>query len=164
MNAQSGREAAAAQSQKPFADPPTPAADPQPLGRSGGERAPLRVLVVEDLLRVRQLLRELIEDPGGCEVVGFADTEDQAIAQYQALQPDAVIVDLSLRQGTGIGVITALRRERPARPPLLIVLTNHAMPLIEAACLRAGADHFLDKSHDFRKVRVLLEGARAAGR
>ena len=122
----------------------------------------LRVLVVEDLPRVQTLLRELIEEPGRFEVLAVADTESQAIAQYRELRPDAVIIDLSLRQGTGLGVISALRRdEANHKRPLLIVLTNHAFPVLETACRNAGADHFLDKSRDFRKVRSLLEQARA---
>lgn len=126
----------------------------------------LRVLIVEDLPRVQTLLRELIDEPGRFEVLAVADTEAQAIAQYQALRPDAVIVDLSLRQGTGLGVISAVRRNEAAaveRRPLLIVLTNHAFPVLEAACRSAGADHFLDKSRDVRQVRGLLEQAREAG-
>jgi two-component system, OmpR family, response regulator len=124
--------------------------------------AVLRVLIVEDLPRVQTLLRELIDEPGRFEVLAVADTEAQAIADFQALQPDAVIIDLSLRNGTGLGVISALRRGGKHKRPLLIVLTNHAFPVLEAACRSAGADHFLDKSRDVPKVRGLLEQARAA--
>lgn len=122
----------------------------------------LRVLIVEDLPRVQTLLRELIDEPGHFEVLAVADNEAQAIADYQALQPDALIIDLSLRQGTGLGVISAVRRGESGRRPLLIVLTNHAFPVLEAACRSAGADHFLDKSRDVPKVRGLLEQARSA--
>jgi CheY-like chemotaxis protein len=78
------------------------------------------------------------------------------------LQPDAVVVDLNLRSGTGLGVITALRKSPGPERPLVIVLTNHALPVLESACLNAGADYFLDKSRDFHKVRTLLEHAWSA--
>jgi CheY-like chemotaxis protein len=126
------------------------------------ERA-LRVLVVEDLPRVQVLLRELIDEPGRFEIAGMVETEHDAIEQFQALQPDALVIDLNLRQGTGLGVIMAVRRAPAVRRPLLLVLTNHALPVLEAACLAAGADHFLDKSRDFHKVRPLLEQARSQG-
>lgn len=120
---------------------------------------PLRVLVVEDLPRVQALLRELIHEPGRIEIVAVAETEAEAIQRYIEVQPDAVLIDLNLRIGTGLGVIVSLRRQTPPRRPLLIVLTNHALPVLETACLNAGADHFLDKSRDFHKVRPLLERA-----
>lgn len=119
----------------------------------------LRVLVVEDLPRVQQLLRELIHEPGRLEVAGLAETEQEAIAQFQALMPQAVVIDLNLKAGTGLGVIAGLRRVPTPVRPLLIVLTNHALPVLESACLKAGADYFLDKSRDFHKVRTLLEHA-----
>lgn len=139
------------------------AAHPDPCERSAGSHrsAALGVLVVEDLPRVQSLLFELIHEPGHLEVLAIADTESDAIAQFEALAPDAVIVDLSLRQGSGLGVIATLRRGQRAKRPLLIVLTNHAMPALKAACMGAGADHYLDKSRDFPKVRSLLESARA---
>jgi CheY-like chemotaxis protein len=132
-------------------------------GTTTSERANgvVRVLVVEDLPRVQVLLRELIDEPGRFEIAGMAETESEAIRQFEALQPDALVVDLNLRQGTGLGVIMAVRRRPAARRPLMLVLTNHALPVLEAACLAAGADYFLDKSRDFHKVRPLLEQARA---
>ena len=138
-----------------------------PGGESGAtsaaaQREALRVLIVEDLPRVQALLRELIDEPGRFAVAGMAETEADALRQYAQLQPDAVVIDLNLRSGTGLGVITALRKDRPPVRPLLIVLTNHALPVLEAACLNAGADYFLDKSRDFHKVRTLLEHAWSA--
>lgn len=138
------------------------AAHPDSRERSTGshQAAALGVLIVEDLPRVQSLLFELIHEPGHLEVLAITDTESDAIEQFEALAPDAVIVDLSLRQGSGLGVIAALRRGQHARRPLLIVLTNHAMSALKAACMGAGADHYLDKSRDFHKVRPLLERAR----
>ena len=148
----------------------TAAADATESGDSAAATAPedsvtaatpraLRVLVVEDLPRVQALLRELINESSRLEVTAIAETEAQAVEQYMSLRPDAVVIDLNLRQGTGLGVIMAVRRDAQGARPLLIVLTNHALPVLEAACLNAGADYFLDKSRDFHKVRTLLEHA-----
>jgi len=131
---------------------------PSPAAPAAAMRA-LRVLVVEDLPRVRALLCELIEETHSLKVAAFAETEDEALRQFDNVRPDAVVVDLNLRAGTGLGVIQGIRKKAPGVPPLLIVLTNHALPVLETACLQAGADHFLDKSRDFLKVRPLLEQA-----
>jgi CheY-like chemotaxis protein len=133
-----------------------------PEQHSGGQASAsptLRVQVVEDLPRVQALLRELIEESGRFEVAAVADSEDEALRQFDALKPDAVVVDLALRAGSGLGVIHAIRSRAVPAQPLVIVLTNHALPVLEAACRRAGADHFLDKSRDFHKVHGLLERA-----
>jgi len=130
-----------------FAPPQRPDADP----------GVLRVLLVEDLPRVQLMLRELIEEPGRFEVVGVADTEDEAVRLYEARLPEVVVVDLNLRSGTGMGVLQRIRQRQGAAKPLLIVLTNHTLPVLRQACERAGADHFLDKSREFARVRVLIE-------
>ena len=117
----------------------------------------LRVLLVEDLPRVQMMLRELIEDPGRFEVVGVADTEDEAVKLYDARHPDVVVIDLNLRSGTGMGVLQRIRQRQGDTHPLLIVLTNHTLPVLRQACERAGADHFLDKSREFARVRTLIE-------
>ncbi|UUX96043.1 response regulator [Aquabacterium sp. J223] len=124
---------------------------------------PLRVLLVEDLPRVQLMLRELIEEPGRFDVVGVADSEEQAVSTFDGTQPDVVVVDLNLRAGTGMGVLQRIRQRKGGQRPLLIVLTNHTLPVLRHACERAGADHFLDKSREFAQVRVLIE-ARAQQR
>jgi two-component system chemotaxis response regulator CheY len=129
---------------------------PQSESRPAAPR-PIRVQVVEDLARVQTLLRELIEEPGRLEVAAMADNEETALLQFETLQPDAVVIDLALRSGTGLGLIQSIRRRQGERRPLLIVLTNYTQPTIASACLKAGADHFLDKSRDFMKVRTLLD-------
>jgi CheY-like chemotaxis protein len=90
-----------------------------------------------------------------------------ALRQFEALQPDAVVIDLALRAGTGLGLIQSIRRRQGERRPLLIVLTNYTQPTIASACLKAGADHFLDKSREIMRVHLarrrhsVLRGGRA---
>jgi CheY-like chemotaxis protein len=138
-----------------MSSPPAAFAPANEQGGSGP--AVLRVLLVEDLPRVQLMLRELIEEPGRFEVVGVADTEDQAVALYEQREPEVVVVDLNLRSGTGMGVLQRIRQRKSAVRPLLIVLTNHTLPVLRNACEKAGADHFLDKSREFARVRTLIE-------
>ena len=135
--------------------PPSAFASPESQKRAA--QGALRVLLVEDLPRVQLMLRELIEEPGRFEVVGVADTEEQAFALYEQREPEVVVVDLNLRSGTGMGVLQRIRQRKSAVRPLLIVLTNHTLPVLRNACEKAGADHFLDKSREFAQVRTLIE-------
>src|SRR5258707_586001 len=51
---------------------------------------PVQVQIVEDLPRVQQLLRQLVEQPGRFEVTGIDDTEQEAFQRSQAQPPDAL--------------------------------------------------------------------------
>jgi CheY-like chemotaxis protein len=64
----------------------------------------MRVLVCDDDAHLRVVLRSVIEERGH-EVVGEADMASQAIALVRALKPDAAVVDLALRSGSGNDVV-----------------------------------------------------------
>jgi two-component system, OmpR family, response regulator len=133
--------------------------DADPGDTSRPERAELRVLLVEDSDRLRSRLRRLLDVPGLMRVEGEAVTEDAAIAELHSRRFDVLIVDVELSAGSGIGVIQHVRRESPAAgtAPLIIVLTNFALPTVRSKCMHAGADHFLDKMRQFEELRPLIE-------
>ena len=123
--------------------------------RSSGEA---RILLVEDspLLQVR--LAELLERPGLHRVCQVVDCARDAQAAIDAGDFEVLVVDLQLRQGTGLEVIThARRRYAEGRQPLIIVLTNFGIPIVEARCRKAGADHFLDKIRHFERILSLIQ-------
>lgn len=133
--------------------------DPDPDATGGPASPELRVLLVEDSDRLRSRLRRLLEVPGLMRVEGEAVTEGAAITALRSRSFDVLIVDVELSAGSGIGVIEHVRREaRPgASAPLVIVLTNFALPTVRQKCMRAGADHFLDKMRQFEELRPLIE-------
>jgi CheY-like chemotaxis protein len=117
---------------------------------------PIRVYLVEDSPIILRLLTELIE-PTGATVVGHADTASAAIADIAALNPDAVTVDITLKQGNGFDVLEAIAINSEGRPPLRIVLTNYTFGTYREAAQRLGADHFLDKAKQIPEVLTVLE-------
>ena len=125
-------------------------------------RQPLiRVFLVEDSPHVRDLLLDFLQVPGELEIVGYADTEDDAVAGILADPVDAVIVDLKLREGGGLGVIERVRLAGLEPPPTLIVFTNHPFPEIKRRAMKLGANYFFDKSADYDNVRAALQALRA---
>ncbi len=81
----------------------------------------------------------------------------EAIRLVRFHAPDAVVLDLNLPGMSGLEVLAVLKAE-PA-PPLVVILTNHAQARYRAACLRAGADFFFDKSVDFDRVGFAVASA-----
>ncbi len=121
---------------------------------------PLRDFLVEDSPHVRDLLLDFLHLPGEVEILGYADTEDNSVAAIIAQPVDAVIVDLKLKEGSGMGVIERLRKANLNPPPKLIVFTNHPFPEIKQRAMNLGADYFFDKSADYDSVRATLQALR----
>lgn len=135
------------------------ASDGEP--HDGLRMAELRILLVEDSVRLQSRLTELLRKPGVMMVTGVADTEDGAMALIATQAFDVLVVDVELRQGSGINVIRLTRAQNAFRaPPLIIVLTNYGLRSVRERCLAAGADHFLDKAHEFDQLLPLIEANR----
>ena len=118
--------------------------------------APLHVFLVEDSPIIRDRLTESLSTPGRIEVIGHADTEHGAVAALREAQWDVLVLDLQLKQGTGLGVLKALAGTRPAGAKI-IVLTNYAIPQFRDRSVALGADYFFDKSREYYRVKSVLE-------
>lgn len=109
-----------------------------------------RVFIVDDHTLVREWLVRLIQQETELEVCGQADAMPPALAAMTAEPPDIVIVDLSLKGGSGIDLIKGLRQSCPTT--LVIVLSMHEdLHLIERA-LRAGARGYVTKRDSTRSI------------
>ena len=108
----------------------------------------LKTFIVEDSAVIRENLIAALEELGPVLVVGTADDETSAVQwlSQSGNQFDLVIVDIFLKKGTGLGVITAA--QALAQEHKLVVLTNYATPDMRAKCLALGADKVFDKSND----------------
>lgn len=114
----------------------------------------LNVFIVEDSSAVRESLHKLLSDIHGVSVIGYAADEAGAIEGIDRLLPDFVILDLHLQQGTGINVLTNVKRNHARMK--VAVLSNYASALYVSACRQSGADYFFDKSFQFMQLGELL--------
>ena len=116
---------------------------------------PLRVFIADDSGPVVEMLTELISVPGRVEVVGVGATEQATIDSIRALKPDAVVLDLQLKSGSGANVIRAVRASGD-RATQLLVTSNHTSPQMRAGCLELGADHYFDKVKELGALAACL--------
>lgn len=112
--------------------------------------ATLRVMVVEDSADMRARVAGLIHEVAGIEIVAEAEDESSALALYDKHQPDAAVVDIRIRNGSGIAVLDHIKRHNP--DCVVVMLTNCAQLEFRQRCHEAGADHFLEKSREFSRV------------
>lgn len=122
----------------------------------------LRLFIVDDHALLRQGLKTLIADEADLCLVGEAATATDAAAfiRERPEEIDLVILDLSLPDGSGLGVLSKMRDEGIDLP--VLILTRHPEELQGQRTLQAGAQGFLEKSGDPERV---IEAARqvAAG-
>jgi len=102
-----------------------------------------RILVVDDHPIVRLGIRQMIDPHPDLEVCGEAESAETALQLAARLKPDLALVDLSLAEGTALGLIGALR-ERAAGLQVL-VLSMHDEALFAERALRAGARGYIMK-------------------
>jgi len=118
------------------------------------------VLIVEDHQVVAEGLAALINDQKDMEVVGHAGSVAESIARTAELQPDLVLVDFRLTDGTGADAASGIRDIRPETK--LIFLTREDSDAARFAALESGASAFIHKSRAAQEVveaiRTVAEG------
>jgi DNA-binding NarL/FixJ family response regulator len=109
-----------------------------------------KVFVVDDSTIVRERLITLLAEVPNVTIAGEAEMARDAISGIQSKRPDIVVLDISMPGGSGMKVLEAVKKDRPA--PMVIMLTNFDHPQYRNRCMQLGADHFLDKSSNFERV------------
>lgn len=110
----------------------------------------MKVLLVEDSILIRNTLIEILNSNGNLTVNGMAGTQNNAINLLDEQQFDMLLVDIELAEGNGFEVIRhTLRANYPFKPPVLIMLTNHANTQYRKLAKELGVNYFFDKSMDF---------------
>jgi two-component system, OmpR family, response regulator len=111
-----------------------------------------RAYIVEDSPTIRENLIETLQELALVEPVGTAETEyegKQWLAQNDEYW-DLAIVDLFLKQGSGLNILEACRARRPGQK--MIVLSNHATNDVRWRCAQLGADAVFDKSTEIEAL------------
>ena len=105
---------------------------------------PTRVLIADDHALVRAGIRALAERIKGVEVIAEAGNGDEAVKLIKELKPDLVLLDISMPETSGFGVLAQQANEFP--DVRVIVLTVHEAEAYAIRALREGAAGFLLKS------------------
>ena len=108
--------------------------------------SPVRLLVVDDHPIVRQGMARLIEAEPDLEIVAEAETADEALQAVDREEVDFVILDIGLRQGSGLDVIGQIRARRAELP--ILVLSMHQERFYAERVLRNGAQGYVMKQGD----------------
>jgi two-component system, NarL family, response regulator DevR len=132
---------------------------PTPAMTEQSEPRPLRLLVVDDHEVVRQGLVALIDRREKFQVVAEAGSVEEALDAARRFQPDLVIMDVRLPDGSGIEACREIRAELPATR--VVMLTSYPDEEAVLSAIIAGASGYLLKQI---RARDLVNALEAVGR
>lgn len=104
-----------------------------------------QIYIVEDHPAMRQSLVALVEKEADLIVCGQAASAEDASLDLAEMQPDLVLVDISLPGQDGISLIRALRESHPGMPTLAV--SGHESAIYGPPVLEAGAKGYVMKRH-----------------
>ena len=116
----------------------------------------MKVFIADDSHLFRRQLIEMLSEFEGLEVVGQAGNAQEALEAITVQPPDVVTLDVNILGGSGIDVLTKIKKDRLA--PVVIMLTNQSSLPYRRKCMQAGADFFVDKAVGISEVRQIIEG------
>ena len=108
----------------------------------------LKTYLVEDNPTIRDNLIATLDELVGIETIATSDSENEAKA-WLLENPDEwdlAILDLFLKQGSGLGVLAACRDRKTSQK--VVVLSNYATTDIRNRCAQLGVDAVFDKSNE----------------
>lgn len=132
----------------------------------------MRILVVDNNVELCQILREFFNSQEDLSVVGEAHDGEQALRMIQELEPDVVILDVTMPHLDGIGVLERLDSLGLKRRPRIIVLTAFGRDDLIARFTELGVDYFMlkpfslevlaDRVRQFTQARITIGQAETA--
>ncbi len=122
----------------------------------------LRVFVVEDSPLVIDRIEAMLASIAGARAIGHSGRAREAISAILRDQPDVVMLDWQLAEGSGLDVLRVLNEAAPTID--VYMLSNFASEPYRRLAERLGARDFFDKSTEFERVREALAARAAAHR
>jgi DNA-binding NarL/FixJ family response regulator len=108
------------------------------------DRAPIRILVVDDHQLIRVGIATLLLPESDLHLVGEATNGREAILKFRECRPDVTLMDLQMPEMSGFDAIIAIRDEFPGAR--IIVLTTYAGDVQVVRALKAGAQAYVMKN------------------
>lgn len=119
----------------------------------------LRVLTVDDSQIIADRLRYMLASILGVDLLGNAYNVSAALYLIQQEKPHVIIMDINLSDrstsSNGMNLLLIVKDKYPEIK--VIMLTNRSDTMYRELCLEMGADHFFDKSNDFKNISDIIK-------
>lgn len=118
---------------------------------------PIRVLLCDDAEGFRALMRVSLADDPAIEIVGEAADGEEGVDAAAALQPDVVLLDMSMPRMGGLQAIPKMRRRAPRTS--IIGLSSLSAARMAAPSKEIGAHSYLEKGAELDAIRAAIHDA-----
>lgn len=109
------------------------------------------IYLCDDVPELRQLLRFILEEDPGLRVVGESGDAQAGIEEIAELQPNVVLLDLSMPGMDGLEALPLIRRAAP--DTAVIVFSGFTEAKMASLVLERGADRYIEKGESLERVR-----------
>jgi two-component system nitrate/nitrite response regulator NarL len=117
-----------------------------------------RVLIVDDHDAVRKGVRTLLGDQPGLSIVGEAKNGEEAVEQTQELNPDLVIMDVSMPIMDGFAAAREIRKFAPQMP--IVIFTMHKIREFVETAKRLKLQGYVAKEDDGEALLQAVDAVR----
>ena len=121
----------------------------------------ISVFLCDDTAELRELTRWYLEETGDLRVVGEAGDAVTGVEQIGQLEPDVVLLDLSMPGVTGLEAISMIRVAAPRTA--IVVLSGLSRKTNAGVCIARGASDFVEKRDPLERLRVAVRTAADEG-
>lgn len=117
----------------------------------------MRILIVDNNVELCCVLQQYLDEQQDLEVVGLAHDGEQALTQLQTLEPDVMLLDITMPYLDGIGVLERLQSLNLTRRPKVFVITAFGSDSLSSRLMALGTHYFLVKPF---RLEILVERLR----
>lgn len=122
---------------------------------NSSKHLPIRVIIIEDDVRIAEVNRRFVEKVDGFEVVGIATNHQEAMDQLELLQPDLILLDIYFPDMNGLAFLSVIQQQHPGSDVIMLTAAKEVDAVVEA--MRHGVFDFITKPLIFSRLRQTLE-------
>ena len=117
-----------------------------------------KILIVDDANFMRMIVRDALA-PQGFEIVGEAVNGNEAVAKYEALRPDLVTMDITMKEKDGLEAAREILARHPDARIIMVTALGQQKMLMDAIAL--GVKDFVVKPFDPARILTAVKKALA---
>lgn len=116
----------------------------------------MRLLIIESSIEIILRLEEMLSELATVGTIHSAASYEKGLKLFHEKKPDVVLMDIFLPENKSLSLLAEMKTANDNTS--FIVLLSNAIDFKNEWCKMLGADHFIDKYHDFERIPAIVNG------